>query len=228
MNSIFSCENCKSAVLDGDVQVGCKLNLSNSLKILGMSNGYYELGRVCLSKNSVPEIGLGYIFILKDEKDIDELFNSIESIRNKNPLWIGISSAIPNSINDLINKVKSLVSCHFNIIENYELVDDFSRLDQFIKNYKNGWTLVNVVGESFNPDAKEILHKYIVEDLKVAGLIKDEGETVNNCCFFNLIYKYLKGSAPIIENEEDIILKTFFEKVEEAQPSMIKNWKDLQ
>jgi hypothetical protein len=229
MSSLFSCNTCKNAELTSGIQTGCSLNLSNSLKILGMTDGYYDLGRVCLSKNSKPEIGLGYLFILKEEKYIDELYKNIESIKDKNPLWIGVSSDISGQIDNIATKIKSLVSCKFNIVETYEsLVDDFSRLDQFAKNYKNGWTLVNVAGESFKSDAKEILQKYIIDDLKVAGLVKDEAdESINNYCFFNIIYSFLKGSNPKIEEDGTIILKNFLEKIEEAQPSMIKNWGDL-
>ena len=60
-----------------------------------------------------------------------------------------------------------------------------------------------------------------------AAVIKED-ETINGCCFFNFIYKAVKGSDPIVDEANEIIYpKTFFEKIEESAPSMVKYWKDI-
>jgi len=228
MNSIFSCQSCKHAILENDSQKDCNLNLLETLPVVGELNGYYELGRVCLSKSEIPDVNLGYIFVLKDDSLVDLMFENIEKIKDKNPLWIGINSDFIGKSEIILNRLQSIISCKFNIISNYDPISDFDRLDQFMKNYKNGWTLVNVVGEEFNPDSKDVLQKYIIDNAGIAGLIKNN-ENINGWCFFNMIYKYLKGSIPEIEKDTEIITTdTFLEKIEKQQKSMIKNWGDIQ
>ena len=47
-------------------------------------------------------------------------------------------------------------------------------------------------------------------------------------CFFNFIYKYLKGSKYEVDTETDeVIFKTFEEKVLEKDPNMITTWEKL-
>jgi hypothetical protein len=47
-------------------------------------------------------------------------------------------------------------------------------------------------------------------------------------CFFNFIYKYLKGSKyELNEETEEVIFKTFEEKVLEKDPNMITTWDKL-
>ena len=72
-------------------------------------------------------------------------------------------------------------------------------LHKIIKNIKTGWTLVNIVGQPFIKNAKEILEKKINDNLERFALIIPEEDTVNSICFFNIFFKiYITICLPII------------------------------
>lgn len=226
---IKSCEDCKYEIEDG-----CKLGLIEKLGTAVDENGDVSLCKICMFKNKdIDEIDIkmGYIFILKDLSKIDTLKENIELIKDKNPLWIGISHDFPDNNDDIINIVKDY-NVKYNIISNYEPIQDLYRLDQFKKNYKNGWTLVNIIGDYFNKDAKSIVQDYILVQLKSVGIIKDnkdiEDYSVNNVCFYNLIYKYLKCNDPEIDEENEVIhYKSIFQKLHDSNSSMFKTWEEV-
>jgi len=234
--NIFSCHDCVHAKMNEGTQEGCELNHLKAMGAFDITDGYFSLSRVCMDKSEVDEkkyveIQLGYIFIIDGEKHIDEFKQNLETISTKNPIWVGIVHNAVNKINEILDIVRSTIpTVKFNVITNLnDNMDNFSKLDQFAKHYLNGWTLVNVVGEEFKSDTKEKLQKYIVEDLNVAGLIKDkDNESLNGACYYNLIYKFLKGSTPEYDDDNELILfKNFFERIEEKQSSMIKYWEDI-
>jgi len=227
--SIFSCEDCPNAIIQNDKQIGCAINLADSLGIEESDGKFFELGRVCLSKNDKPDVKLGYIFILKDKIEYESLLSNLLAIKSKNPIWIGISNGaeeLSKQIIDFINT--NIPNVKFNIITNYDNILDTECIDKFTKSLANGWTYVNIVGQYFNPSVKDLLQKFIIQDSQVACLIKDsDTDSLNNTCFFNFIYKYLKGSKPKVLEDDTIELKTFFEKVQEQQESMIFDWSAL-
>jgi hypothetical protein len=257
--AIFSCDRCKHATLEKTLvqddklsittvkQVGCDLNILGKFNYTNQSKdgedvvdyNYYILDKVCLHKNEGIEdkkvdIRMGYIFILKDINQLDHLENNLKLISNHDPLWIGIA----HEFSDYNQKIISIIeetnpNVKHNVVCNFEKVHDFLKLDQFMKDLKNGWTLVNIVGEYFDIQNKYKVKKFTLEDLKSAAVIKDtndpEDMNVNNVCFFNFIYKFLKGSTPEYLEEEDVFIeKSFFNKVAEKQISMIKTWSELE
>jgi hypothetical protein len=183
--------------------------------------------------SEIPDIRLGYIFILKDEKDLSSLKDNLVAINDKNPLWIGVSNLSVERneyIADLIRTTNPDIK--YNIVSNFEDIDDLYKLDQFLKEYKNGWTLVNIAGQPFKTDAREILTEYINNKREVFCLIlnnkEEEVPQVNNLCYFNFIYVALKGNMPdYIKEDDSFITKSFFDKVNESQPSMIRTWEEL-
>jgi hypothetical protein len=205
MKKILSCEGCRY-----EIDTGCSLGLIEKLGTAEDQNGDISLTKICMYKNKdIDEIDIkmGYVFILNDLKYFDTLRSNIELIKDKNPIWIGIS-------------------------HNYDELSDLYRLDQFKKNYKNGWTLVNVVGEYFNPNAKSQVEKYIFKDFKSAGIIKDNKDpkdlSINNICFFNLIYKFLKGNDPEVDEVKEVVYyKSVFDKILEQNPEMFKTWEEI-
>ena len=105
--------------------------------------------------------------------------------------------------NEKIINILDGLNIKYNIVCNYDKIADLYKLDQFIKNYKNGWTLVNVVGEYFNHNAKQV--------------------------YFNFIYRYVNGSRPDFNEEEQVYYtKSLYEKISAKDPSMIKTWKEIQ
>lgn len=227
---IFTCESCCHAIIENDEQTGCKLDkLSKIPSVFNKSTKFFNLEKVCAYKNNDPEnikIKVGYIFILKDPDKIQELKNNINSVKDMNPLWIGVNHDFPE-IKDDINKYLMSLNIPYNIILNYEKVaGDIYRLDQFMKNYKNGWTLVNIIGEKFDIDKYKILNTY-VNHFNPLAIVKNKCDSVNELVFFNMIFKYLKGSYPSILEDETIEQKTIIEKVEDMSSYMVKNWKEL-
>lgn len=232
---IFSCENCKHADIKNQIQEGCNLHKLQSFIDQDKASfnpeiNFYDLNRVCLSKNS-DEIALktkvGYLFILNEESKFDVLKKNISLCLENNPIWIGVVHSSPDLNDDIIEYFKE-VPCLHNIICNYDLIDDIYKPDQYIKKYKNGWTIVNVVGEEFNKDLCLSLDAYLDSNQRPVGLIKDDGESINNLCFFNVIYKFLKGSKPEIDEEtEEVTFATYEEKIMLMSPDMIKTWKEI-
>lgn len=232
IESPFTCEGCVHAIMNVD-QTGCSLNLLEQLDGQKFEN-YYILDRTCLVKNKDPEsvdVKLGYLFILKNFEDLNILEQNILSIKDKKPLWIGVSSNDPSKNYQLV-KILDLAGCKYDIISNYEFLDDIYKLDQFMKNYKNGWTLVNVVGEPFDPQVKDKLQKFIFVDGKKAAIIRmtedPDNIEINGICYFNFIFKYLSGNKPEINDEEKVYYtKSFSHKVHDKDPAMIVKWSDL-
>jgi len=232
---IFSCENCKHADIADGIQTGCSLHKLQSFidqekASLNPESNFYDLNRVCLSKNS-DEVALktkiGYVFILNEVSKLETLKENIHLCLENNPVWIGVVHNLPEANDNIIEYFKD-VPCLHNIICNYDLIDDIYKPDQLLKKYKNGWTIVNVVGEEFNKDLCLTLENYISNNEQPVGLIKDEGESVNNFCFFNIIYKFLKGSKPDINEETDeVTFATYEEKIMAMSPDMIKTWKEI-
>lgn len=232
IESPLTCEGCIHAIVETE-QSGCAFNL------LGMLNAqkfdkFYVLDRTCLVKNKTPEdvdIKLGYLFILKDFKDLPLLESNILAIKDSNPLWIGVSTNDPTK-NYQVAKILELAKCKYDIISNYGQIDDIYKLDQFIKVYKNGWTLVNIVGQDFDINAKDKLEWFILKDGRKAAIIKNSDNPddieINGICYFNFIYKYLNGSKPELNEEEKAYYtKSFAHKVYEKDPNMIVKWGDL-
>ena len=124
IESPLTCEGCIHAIVETE-QSGCAFNL------LGMLNAqkfdkFYVLDRTCLVKNKTPEdvdIKLGYLFILKDFKDLPLLESNILAIKDSNPLWIGVSTNDPTK-NYQVAKILELAKCKYDIISNYGQIDD--------------------------------------------------------------------------------------------------------
>jgi hypothetical protein len=231
---IFNCQNCTHAELENEVQVGCQLGLLKAHNPVDINDGYFDLDRVCMSKSdSVSNIPFGYIFILKDISKKDQLISNIKLIKDTNPVWIGISCDFPE-LGEWITKELSVMmpDIKFNLVCHYNEIDDFAKLDRYKKDLKNAWTYVNIVGDYFNHNVKSDVTNFIIKKAGSAGIIKDNAdekdENVNNLCFFNIFYTFLKGSIPEVDEENDLItIKTFYEKVYEKDPNMIKTWRDV-
>lgn len=133
---------------------------------------------------------IGYVFILNNFSSIEQLKLNISTAISCNPMWIGIIHNDKEIHKDIITFMESY-HIPFNIIYNIENIPDILKLDQFMSNYKNGWTIVNVVGEQFSTDKYDTINK-IPADIAPIALVRDESESINNMCFFNIIYKHLK------------------------------------
>jgi len=227
---IFSCESCCHAILENSNQTGCLLDkLSKIPSNFNSSKGFFDLQKVCAYKNNNPEdvkIKLGYIFILNDISKLDELKKNIDLVQENNPMWIGVNHDFPEVATE-INLYMARLNIPHNVILNYEKVSsDIHRLDQFMNSYKNGWTFVNVVGQQFDLSKVNILDNYI-NQFNPLAIVKNKCDSLNEFVFFNMIFKYLKGSYPSILEDDTIEQKTFTEKVQDMSSYMIKNWKEL-
>lgn len=166
-----------------------------------------------------------YIFVLKDVSNLELLKDSILEAQNKNAVWIGINHDFPEAHNDIIKFCSSLV-VPYNIICNYEVPLDLDRLDNFMKNYHSGWTFVNVVGENLKYN-EGIVDLYANKKSNPLALVKED-ETINNLCYYNFIYIFLKGSRTEINEEtEEVTFDTYEEKVYKKNPAMVKTWEEL-
>ena len=167
---------------------------------------------------------IGYIFLLNDINNLESLKEQLLSIEHSNPIWVGVITEFEecyDQIIDILNKY----NFSFNVVYNIEKIPDIHKLDQF-SNYKNGWTIVRIAGENIIDDEK-LLDKYISDGNKIA-IIKGSDQSINGMCFFNFIYKYLKGSKYEVDPETDeVIFRTFEEKVLEKDPNMITTWDKL-
>ena len=235
-----SCKDCKFAICSDNVQTGCECNkiekfVEQNTASMG-ENGFYNLNRLCMFKRFVDwegsledetQIKMGYIFILNSESNFDQLEYNINQIKDKSPLWIGVicTNAQPKkSIIELLNSI----GCKYNIITDYLEKQEWFYIDTFIKHIKNGWTLVNIVGKEFIVDAKEKMHQVINEDLRVIGLVTPEEDSLNGICFFNIFFKYHKGSLPIFDEESDsYIVESFENKMRRNNPELVVSWSEL-
>ena len=172
---------------------------------------------------------IGYVFILNDPNLISELKENILTVMSRNPMWIGITTNDEEVNQDIINFMECL-NVPFDVIYNLHELPDILKLDQYMSHYKNGWTLVNVVGEEFSIDKYDYVEA-IFNSIAPVALIRDESESINNMCFFNIIYKFLQGSKCKIEGDteetEELVCELFEERVAASQPTMIKTWKDI-
>ena len=238
---MLTCSGCKFASRSDKIQTGCelyKLDKFIELNNARMESGHdsYSLSRICMFHrpdnwngdiNKETQVKLGYIFIIKDKNDIDIFKNNIDLIKNKDPLWIGVLHSF-NSINNELCEILNNVKCKYNIVCQYTKDFDINRIDQFLPYMKAGWTLVNIVGEPFLAEAKEKLNHFINYELGMAGIIKYNNESLNGFCFFNIFFKFYKGSK-IQYNEIDDTYeyKNFEYKVQEQNSDMIKLWENI-
>jgi hypothetical protein len=164
---------------------------------------------------------IGYLFILNNADHINSLKQSLIKVKDSNPIWIGVINEIPDYHQEIIYFLNNF-NCPFNVVCNLDKVPDIFKLDQF-KTYKNGWTVVRIAGENI-VDNIDLLDKYISDGNK-AAIIKHDNDSINGMCFFNFIYKFLKGSKyEVNEDTKEVISKTFEEKVLEKDPNMITTW----
>ena len=167
---------------------------------------------------------IGYILILKNPDNFSSLKNHLSAIKDSNPIWVGVINDFVEYHEEIIDILKTF-ACEFNVIYNLEKTPDIQKLDQFSK-YKNGWTVVRVAGEDV-VDNTDLLDKYILDGNKI-GLIKHNDESINGMCFFNFIFKFLKGNKyELNEETKEVIFKTFEEKVIEKDPNMITTWEKI-
>lgn len=235
----MNCKDCKFAIVNNDIQVGCSENKVHKFVKQGFSkiskNNYFELDRICLFKRSEDwngnlaeetAIRLTYLFILKDT-NLEELYKNIDEIKDKNPVSVYVISTVTNDSSEILNKLKEL-KCKYHYIVDYMEKSDWFLIDKIIKNLKTGWTLVNIVGDKFINNAKEILETSINENLERFALIVPEEDTVNAICFFNIFFKFHKGSMPQYDELSDsYIVETFENKIKTKNPDMIKNWSEI-
>jgi hypothetical protein len=171
------------------------------------------------------EMKSNYIFVLKDISHLQLLKDRVLEAQNKNAIWIGINHDFPEVHDQLIEFCSSL-TVSYNIICNYLVPLDIDRLDNFIKNYPSGWTFVNIAGENIAYN-ENVVDSYANKNNKPLALVK-EGESINNMCYFNFLYVFLRGSKPEINEEtEEVSFKTYEEKVYDQSASMIKTWEEL-
>lgn len=231
---IFTCEDCQYRTVDEGKQIGCQLGLADKI---GFKDGdtNYVLDNICVSKNKSEEerrVRLGYIFIIPNlcDNSIAKLAYNVSLIKSKNPLWIGVSVNNGADVSAIKNILEG-IDTTYNIIENYDEIYDKHKIDQFIKYLKHGWTYVNIIGEYFNHNAKEVLDKAIFNDCKRFVIVKNSEDDnvydINNTCFYNMIYRYLKGSLPIDEEQPRALWPTFENKVESQNPEFVLRWKDI-
>lgn len=167
---------------------------------------------------------IGYILILKEAKYFENLVNELSNIKNSNPIWVGVVIDVPEYYEQIIS-ILNTFGCDFNVVYNLKNDEDIYKLDLFHK-YKNGWTIVKIAGEETVAN-KDLLNRYILDGNK-AAIIKTNKESINDMCFFNFIFKYLNGNKYEINEETDeVIFKTFEEKVLEKDPNMITTWEKL-
>ena len=238
---MLSCNECKFASRSENIQTGCNLNkLEKFIELNAASiqpeDNSYSLSRICMFKRSEDwngdileetQIKMGYIFIIKDKDSIQTFKDNIELIKDKNPLWIGVLHSF-NSLNNEICNILDTLQCKYNIVCQYTQDHDINKIDQFLPHMKAGWTLVNVVGEEFLVDAKNRLNYFINEQLGMAGIIKNEGDSLNGFCFFNIFFKFHKGSKIEYDQNENLyIYKSFEYKVKEKDENMVKLWGDI-
>lgn len=238
---MLSCHQCKFASRSGKIQTGCDLNklekfISLNSAVMESNDDSYSLSRICMFKRSEDwqgdieqetKIKLGYIFIIKDKDSMQTFKDNIELIRDKNPLWIGVLHSF-NSLNSEVCKILDTLKCKYNVICQYTKDYDINRIDDFLPYMKAGWTLVNIVGEELLVDAKDKLNYFINDQLGMAGIIKNEGTSLNGFCFFNIFFKFYKGSKIEYSPDEDVyIYKNFEYKVKEKEENMVKLWGDI-
>lgn len=235
-----SCKDCKFVKVDESGQFGCEQNklekfISQNAATKG-DDGWYNLNRLCMFKRFIDwdgsieeetEIKMGYIFILNRESNFDELLNNINQIKDKKPLWIGVICTSHQPRKDIIELLGS-IGCKYNIITDYIEKQNWFYIDPFVKHIKNGWTLVNIVGEEFISDAKEKIHQAINEDLKVVGLVTPKEDSLNGICFFNIFFKFHNGSLPAFDEESDsYIIESFENKMRRKNAEFVKEWGEL-
>jgi hypothetical protein len=169
---------------------------------------------------------IGYVFILNDPNLISELKENVSTVISRNPMWIGITNNDEEANQDIIDFMQAF-NVPFDIMYNLEDIPDVLKLDQYMSHYKNGWTLVNIVGEDFSIDKYDYVEA-IFNSIAPVALVRDESESINNMCFFNIVYKFLHGSKCKMEEEtEELVCELFEERVAATQPTMIKTWKDI-
>lgn len=243
MSKMNSCSGCKFALIDDkkiQYQYGCSLNKSNALKNDHITLGYYDLKRFCIFKRPKDWEGdieletaprIGYLFILKDKDQINQLKENLTKV--KNAIWLGISHFCPELQKEIIQLAHEITGHNkVNIICNFSEVNrnEYYQIDNFDKNLISGWTLVNIVGEDFDPD--KLINKlkvYINDELKVAGLfLHKDAKSLNGMCFFNIYYKYYKGSRPAINpNTDQVCYDNFIEKISSDKQHLVKYWEEL-
>jgi hypothetical protein len=224
----WSCEGCFHALFNDVEQVGCKHDLHHKLGYKKLEDEiYYSLNRICLQKNKKDaDIKFGYLFILESRHLLPVLIEKIGEAKETNPCWIGVSTLF----NDTLKDIKETIGPDIknNIIINTENYSDYYKLDQFIKDYQNGWTYVHKIGEPYRRNARQTVESFILEKAGRVAMIADEEEAINDICFYNYIYRALKGNKPEIDPAEGIAkYKSLYHKIEELSPEMIKRWADL-
>jgi hypothetical protein len=241
--SIDSCKDCKFRVFENGVQNGCSLNKLEKLKSKSISYNpeYYSLDRACIfkrnegwegdiEKETIPRIG--YLFIFKDKNKFNELKSNI--LKLNNPYWIGVIHPFEDLQKDIIELTHNKTSNNkVNIICDFYMdkaVNDIYLLDRFDKNYINAWTLVNIVGEEFNPDfIISRLNNFINNELQTASIILNKfSHTINEMCFFNIYYKYYKGSFTVYNKETDAYIShNLLQKAVADNSSLVKDWSEI-
>ena len=237
-----TCLGCKFAVMGYKSQLDCSLGKLDVLKSKSQSydSTYFDLDRVCIFKRSENWEGdivsettpkVGYIFILKDRNKLEELKQNI--LKTKNPIWIGIYHPFSDLQKEIIEFTTEVLNhSRMNIVCDFSEKDlkDLYKLDKFENNYINGWTIVNVVGEDFDVDVlTKKLEIFINENLGRASIIYNkDSDNVNGLCFFNIYYKFYKGSRSSLDTTlNKVIYQTFIEKALEENSQLVKDWSDI-
>lgn len=161
---------------------------------------------------------ISYIFILRNENGIESLLSLVNKV-SEEAVWIGVST-VPEC-ESFARRTLDESGVKYNLIINTEEFSDYYKIDQFLPYLKNGWTYVHDIGQTFRDDVHSKIKKFIEDGGKFA-LVSDEHEAINDICFYNLIYKMLRGNKP-----EPSQMINFYDKIEREDETMIKKWSDL-
>jgi hypothetical protein len=242
LTNLDNCKECKFAIMGAEGQSDCSLGKLNFLKspVQPIDFSYFNLSRICIFKRSEKWDGdiqketapkVGYIFILKDRDKLNELKENI--LKVKNCIWVGVYHPFEDLQKEIIEfTAKSLDHSRINIVCNFSGVDgnDLYKLDKFEKNYINGWTIVNIVGEEFDVEKlSNTLDSFVNNKMGRASIIYNkDSNSINELCFFNIYYKFYKGSHSSLDTVLDkVIHQTVIEKALQENSQLVKDWSDI-
>lgn len=178
----------------------------------------------------MDDININYIFILHSEFDIEKLYYNISLVQKQNPKWIGVvvNSDFPESRLVDVSYQLNKYGISFDVSKSLIAQTDEELVDTFYYNIpKNGWTVINIVGEYLNLTAKTIIEKYISNDRISLLYIHNDSKSINNVCFSNFIYDNLGGYCYPDENNT-IGLKEKIQLIYSGQEyKCIHEWKNL-
>ena len=193
-----------------------------------------------------PTVGFFIVFDHTIDNPLDRLRETLLSIKNQEgdhqARYVVITNDKPEynpEMHDMLSllfdehQLEGHLPTEYNIILTLtDFESNFDIVDEAFTKAKNGWIYITQSNTPVQTNLLQKIHERINIDMRRLVVVEPKDESLNGMIFQAAVFKFLKGSKPILD-EETLLLdsKNFIERIKNMDtddPDTIITWEQFQ